>query len=106
MGGVPVLLNESNRAFVTPDYLSKDTAYGGASTYSGHLDKCCGLRQAYRRFVHRLTESQAIAREFDVHDAIRSIVERRPCAKVLVFGTGDTALDDDVTYIDVAFVII
>lgn len=103
VGGVPILLNESNSVFLAADYLRDDTAYGGASAYSGHLDKRRGLRQAYRRFVHRLAEAQTVARDFDVQDAMRWIAERRPGAKVLVIGAGDTTLEGDVTYTDVAF---
>jgi SAM-dependent methyltransferase len=101
--GVPVLLNDANSVFRTADYLRNDTAYGGASDYSGHLDRRTGLRQLYRRFVRRLTESEGVGRDFEVRDALRIIGQQRPEAQILVIGAGDTGYVGNVTYTDVAF---
>ena len=103
VGGVPVLLNDDNSVFRIADYLQAESAYGGASVYDGNLDKRTGLRQLYRRFMHRLIEADMPLRDFDVHDAVKRILKDKPQAQILVIGAGDTSLAGDVTYTDVAF---
>jgi len=90
-----------NSVFSTDDYRS-DKAYGGASSYAGSLDKRTGLRQLYRRTVFRLSE-QVVRKEFDVNGAVLHILTKLPHAQILVIGAGDTVVDGDVTYTDVAF---
>lgn len=101
--GIPVLLNESNSVFRISDYMSARTAYGGASSYAGSLDRRSGLRQLYRRVMFRLNEAPPPTQNYDVRDAVKHILNIEPAAKILVVGAGDTSLGGDVTYTDVAF---
>lgn len=103
VGGVPVLLNEDNSVFQIADYLNPEAAYGGASAYAGALDKRSGLRQWYRRFVFRLSESGPPRRNFSAAEAVAHVLRHKPDARILVIGAGDTSFPGDVTYTDVAF---
>lgn len=101
--GVPILLNESNSVFRTADYTEPANAYGGASSYAGALDKRTGFRQYYRRLMFRLSESAPPRRDYDVGKAIDHVIALIPGAKILVIGAGDTFINGNVTYTDVAF---
>jgi len=85
------------------DYINVEKAYGGASSYAGHLDRRSGIRHLYRRFMHHLAESNPLSRDFGADDAIRHILQQRPGAQILVIGAGDSTYDGNVTYSDVAF---
>lgn len=101
--GVPVLINDANSVFAIEDYLRRDTAYDGASGYAGHLDQRRGLRQVYRRFMHRLLEADVAVRSFGIEDALRAVRAALPQARILVIGAGDTRFEGRVLYTDVAF---
>ncbi len=103
MKGVPVLINDANSVFAVQDYLSRDTAYDGASGYAGHLDERRGLRQKYRQFMYRLLETDLPARSFGIEDALRAVHAQLPQARILVIGAGDTRFEGQVLYTDVAF---
>jgi len=103
VNGVPVLINDANSVFAIDDYLSSETAYDGASGYAGHLDQRRGIRQAYRRLMHRLLETDLAVRSFSIEDAMRAVQAARPQANVLVIGAGDTRFVGRVLYTDVAF---
>lgn len=98
-----MLINDANSVFAIADYLNADASYGGASAYAGHLDRRTGLRQIYRRVMHRLLESDGLAREFGVDEAMQWIQQRRPDARILIIGAGDTSYAGNVVYTDVAF---
>lgn len=102
MQGVPVLINDERSVFRVSDYLGAD-AYGGASSYAGHLDRRTGLRQLYRRMVYRLSEASPPKRDFDAMAAMGQVLALQPDATVLVIGAGDTSLSGNVVYTDVAF---
>jgi SAM-dependent methyltransferase len=101
VNGIPILINDENSVFAIADYVGQQ-AYGGASAYAGSLDTRTGLRQIYRRVMHRLTETGA-KRDFEVRDAVAEIHARRPGAEILVIGSGDTSIVGNVTYTDIAF---
>lgn len=101
MNGIPILLNDENTVFLTSDYL-RQQAYGGASSYGGSLDNTKGLRQLYRRAMHRLSETTP-NREFGVEEALKEILSLIPDAEILVIGSGDTSIRGNATYTDVAF---
>jgi SAM-dependent methyltransferase len=101
--GIPVLINEENSVFRASDYLRKETAYAGTSSYTGHLDTRSGFRQLYRRAISHLTDARMPIREFDAHAAIDYVLDKLPQAKILVIGAGDTTYRGNVTYTDVAF---
>jgi len=103
VNGIPVLLNEANSVFLTSDYLVPSKSYGGASSYAGSLDNGAGLRLIYRRIIFRLMESAPPKQDFDVRKAVEQILSSLPNAKILVIGAGDTSIEGDVTYTDVAF---
>lgn len=100
---IPVLLNEANSVFRLSDYCSQDQSYSGATSYAGSQDSRKGLRQFYRRMMFGLSESVPHKRDFDVGKAVDHILNLQPHAKILVIGAGDTKLNGDVTYSDVAF---
>ena len=101
--GVPVLINDINSVFSISDYQSPQEAYLGASGYAGHLDSRSGVRQAYRRLMHRLLESGSPVQRFGVQDALRFVQQERTQARILVIGAGDSHFAGDVVYTDVAF---
>lgn len=101
--GIPILLNEADSVFQTSDYLDPGRAYGGASSYAGHLDKRTGIRQLYRRLLYRLSEAGPPRRDYDVGNAVDHIHASLPGARILVVGAGDTSLAGSVVYTDVAF---
>jgi SAM-dependent methyltransferase len=101
--GIPILINEAGSVFRISDYLDPKQAYGGASSYAGHLDRRTGLRQLYRRLVYRLSEAGPPRRDYDVDNAVDHIRASVPEARILVVGAGDTALPGSVVYTDVAF---
>jgi SAM-dependent methyltransferase len=101
--GIPILLNEAASVFRISDYLDPQQAYGGASSYAGHLDKRKGLRQLYRRFMYRLTEAGPPRRDYDVAKAVDHIQAAVPGARILVVGAGDASLAGSIVYTDVAF---
>ena len=100
--GVPVLLNDENSVFRTADYTA-GTEYEGASGYGGNTDTVGGLRGAYRRWAHRLSETGIGLPHFGQEQAVERIFAENPQARVLVIGAGDRGYDGDVTYTDVAF---
>ena len=101
VNGIPVLINDANSVFLTSDYINQK-GYGGASSYAGSLDNRTGLRQLYRRAMHRLSETNP-KKEFDVKDALEKILSSLPDAEILVIGSGDTSIRGNTTYTDVAF---
>ncbi|MBI2277098.1 MAG: class I SAM-dependent methyltransferase [Dechloromonas sp.] len=101
--GVPILINEKDSVFEVSSYMTIDTAYGGASTYAGYLDRRTGFRQIYRRLMHNLSESNPVRHEFDADQAIKFINQKCPNAQILVIGAGDKTYAGNVTYTDVAF---
>jgi SAM-dependent methyltransferase/uncharacterized protein YbaR (Trm112 family) len=101
VNGIPILINDSNSVFLTSDYLDQQ-AYGGASSYAGSLDNRTGLRQLYRRVMHRLSEATP-KKEFSVEEALEIILSSLPDAEILVIGSGDTSIRGNATYTDVAF---
>ena len=101
--GIPVLINDGNSVFRITDYTHPQNSYGGASDYAGSLDRSSGLRQYYRRLIHRLTEARDLGRDFDSHAAVRAVLNINPAAKILVIGAGETQYPGAVTYTDVAF---
>jgi SAM-dependent methyltransferase len=103
VNGVPVLLNDANSVFAIADFLQVKSSYVGASGYSGHLDRRYGVRQIYRRVMHRLLESDIATREFGAKQAMQFIQQRQPEARVLIVGAGDTTYSGNVVYTDVAF---
>lgn len=103
ISGIPILLNEANSVFLASDYTNAESSYEGASSYTGHLDRRTGIRQVYRRFMHRLTESDPVSRKFGADDAVQYINQRLPGAHILVIGAGDRSYSGSITYTDVAF---
>jgi SAM-dependent methyltransferase len=103
VNGVPVLINDANSVFAIADYLTVESAYGGASAYSGHLDRRTGLRQIYRRMMRRVLEAEVASREFGVDEAMQWIRQRQPDARILIIGAGDTSYSGNVVFTDVAF---
>lgn len=101
--GIPILINEANSVFQIASYTNVETAYGGASSYAGHLDRRTGVRQIYRSLMHRLSESNPVPHEFDVEKAIDYINSQRSNAQILVIGAGDATYQGNITYSDVAF---
>ena len=103
VGGIPILINNRNSVFAIEDYLGDEQNYSGASGYAGSLDNRSGLRQLYRRIMHRLMETEPRRREFRVDDAIQRVREENPLARILVIGSGDSHFGPDVVHTDVAF---
>lgn len=101
VNGIPILINDENSVFRISDYLEQG-AYDGASGYGGSLDKTTGIRRLYRKLVHALGETSPKKR-FDVNESLRIIASELPNAKILVIGSGDTSIDIEATYTDVAF---
>jgi SAM-dependent methyltransferase len=102
INGIPILINDANSIFSASDYTAQ-RAYEGASSYAGSLDKRTGIRQLYRRAMHRLSETAPPKKEFGVREAVDKILISSPHAEILVVGSGDTAIRGDTTYTDVAF---
>ena len=100
---IPILINDENSVFKITDYNSVESSYGGASSYAGNLDNRNGIRQVYRKLMFRISENRPPKIEFDVAAAVREILFRKPNAKILVIGAGDTSIDGRVIYTDVAF---
>lgn len=100
--GIPILINEQNSVFRIEDYLAREREYGGASSYAGSLDERKGIRQAYRRIMHRISESGPSSVAISPDEAIQKVRSARPNAKTLVIGAGDAVYAGDITYTDVA----
>lgn len=101
VNGIPILINDNNSVFKISDYL-KQGAYDGASGYGGSLDNTTGIRRLYRKAVHALGESSPKKR-FDSKECLKIITSELPNAEVLVIGSGDTSINVEATYTDVAF---
>ncbi len=99
--GIPILINDSNSVFKVSDYLNQ-CMYDGASGYGGSLDNTTGLKKLYRKSVRKLGETHA-KKDFDVNECLKIISSELPNAEILVIGSGDTLLDIEATYTDVAF---
>lgn len=101
VNGIPILINDQNSVFRISDYLEKD-AYDGASGYGGSLDRTTGIRRLYRKAVHALEETSP-RKPFDVEACLKIIKAELPDAEILVIGSGDSSIDIQATYTDVAF---
>jgi SAM-dependent methyltransferase len=100
VSGVPVLINDRNSVFRISDFQS-DSAYTGASGYTGAADKTSGLTRAYRRWVRRLTEAP-VPGDGKFH-ALREQLLSDPAKQILIIGAGERGAAGNVTRTDVAF---
>lgn len=100
---IPILLADERSLFSVADYVGAD-AYAGAS-YGTDSDKSSGLRRAYRRFTHMLSESAVKEKHLTAEAAVKNVQKENPQAKVLVIGAGEASYADDefFVYSDVSF---
>lgn len=103
VNGVPVLINDENSVFAAADF-EEPSSYEGAS-YGSSFDRSSGLRLAYRRAVHVLTEFGVRSDVFDVDAALKTICMGAYRPKILVIGAGVVRYSQNAefVYTDVAF---
>jgi SAM-dependent methyltransferase len=95
--GIPILINDSNSIFRVGDYAT-ESAYGGASSYGGSLDRTSGIRRLYRSFVYKLTEAPIRGAPFDGMALIHQETANPRC---LIIGSGERTANYDVVRTDV-----
>lgn len=101
--GVPVLINDENSVFAVSDYLKVDS-YAGAS-YGSTSEKASGLKLAYRKFAHSISESGIKQDYLNASAAIAKLCEQSPHRPaILIIGAGDARYSEnaDFVYSDVS----
>jgi uncharacterized protein YbaR (Trm112 family) len=104
VNGVPILINADNSVFAIEDYLPKpEVTHSNNATTTG---RASGLRAAYLRVAHALSEARVVSLPFHLDKILAAIAEdigARP--RVLVIGSGEDRYKEpaDFVYTDVAY---
>jgi SAM-dependent methyltransferase len=104
MGGVPVMINDTNSVFARSDYVDGD-AFSGDSYGKSADTSTSALRRAYHKGAGYLLNFAIKRSHLDAENALKRIQARVSNPKILVIGAGDEQYPGagEFTYTDVAF---